>query len=294
MNHSRFDYSPLVDRKPYHLPNGARVALWVIPNIEHFHFDMGGTPIVSTTTGLVPDVLNYSWRDYGNRVGVWRMMDIMEKYGVKGSATLNSEVCELYPQIMEAGMKLEWEWLGHGQTNSRFVVGMEEEEERAIIRDVRDTIMKATGKAPKGWLGPALSETFNTPDLLAEEGFEYVADWVNDDQPYPMKVRNNSLCSIPYSIEINDITAFLGLHRSSEEFAQMIIDQFDVLYEDGASTGRVMSICLHPFLIGHPHRSKYLDKALKHITSREDVWIATGGEIIEHYKESYLKQSVSK
>jgi peptidoglycan/xylan/chitin deacetylase (PgdA/CDA1 family) len=287
MNHTRFDYSPIVDRKPFTLPGGARVALWVIPNIEHFHFDRPGTPMTAATMGLVPDVLNYSWRDYGVRVGVWRMMEVMEKYGIKGSATLNSEVCEQYPQIMEAGMKLGWEWLGHGQTNSRYIANMEEDEERAIIRDVRDTIERVTGKKPKGWLGPALSETFNTPDILAEEGFEYVADWVNDEQPYPFKVRNKSLFSIPYSIEMNDISIFLGLHHTPEDFYKMVTDQFDVLYEDGATTGRVMSLCLHPFLIGHPFRSKYFDMALKHITSREDVWIATGSEIIDHYKNTY-------
>jgi allantoinase len=286
MNHSRYDYSPIVDRKPWALPNGARVALWVIPNIEHFHFDSPATSIVDTTARLVPDVLNYSWRDYGNRVGVWRLMDMMDKYGIKGSATLNSEVCEHYPQIMEAGMKLGWEWLGHGETNSRLLANMDEAEERTVIQNVRDTIKKVTGKAPSGWLGPALTETFRTPDILAEEGFDYVADWVNDEQPYRMKVASNHLYSIPYSIEMNDITAFLGLHRSPEEFGQMIMDQFDVLYEDGATTGRVMSICLHPFLVGHPHRSKYLDKAFKYITSREDVWIATGSEIIEHYRKT--------
>lgn len=288
MNHSRFDYSPIVERKPLSLPNGARVALWVIPNIEHFHFDGAGTPITNATSHLVPDVLNYSWREYGPRVGVWRMMDIMTKYGVKGTVALNSEVCERYGQIMEAGMKLEWEWMGHGQTNSRYIANMDQDEERMVIRDVRDTIEKATGKRPKGWLGPALSETFNTPDILAEEGFEYVGDWVNDDQPYPMKVQSGALYSIPYSIEMNDITAFLGMHLTPEEFYQMIVDQFDILYEDGETSGRVMSICLHPFLIGHPFRSKYFDMALKYITSREDVWLATGGEIIDHYKIHHL------
>ncbi|GGA26113.1 polysaccharide deacetylase family protein [Paenibacillus physcomitrellae] len=289
MNHERFDFIPIVDRETLPLPGGARVALWVVPNIEHFHFDLPSTSIAPVTAGLVPDIMNYSWRDYGNRVGVWRLMDLMDKYGIKGSATLNSEVCEMYPQIMEAGMKLDWEWLGHGQTNSRFVVGMEEEEERQIIRNVRDTITAATGKAPKGWLGPALSETFSTPDILAEEGFTYVADWVNDEQPYPMKVRSGSLYTIPYSIEINDITAILNLNYTAEEFAQSIIDQFDVLYEEGGHTGKVMSICVHPFLIGHPFRSKYLEKAFKHIRSREDVWIATGSEIVEYWKSAAAK-----
>ncbi|MFB5191320.1 polysaccharide deacetylase family protein [Alicyclobacillus fastidiosus] len=293
MNQARIDYSPIVDRKPFFLPEGARVAVWVIPNIEHFHFDAPGTAITSSTAHFTPDVLNYSWRDYGPRVGVWRMMDIMHKYGVKGTVTLNSEVCEHYPQIMEAGMQLEWEWMGHGETNSRMLANLSEDEERTVIRRVRDTIERVTGKRPKGWLGPALTETFHTPDILAEEGFEYVGDWVNDDQPYPIKVRNNSLYSIPYSIEMNDITAFLTMHMTPEDFYQMLVDQFDVLYEDGASTGRVMSICLHPFLIGHPFRSKSLDKALKYITGHQDVWVTTGGEIIDHYKQQFQTEQAN-
>ncbi|PLS16783.1 polysaccharide deacetylase [Bacillus sp. M6-12] len=288
MNNTRFDYSPIIDRKPFKLPNNARVALWVIPNIEHFHIDRPSTSIVPVTVGLVPDILNYSWRDYGVRVGIWRLMEIMEKYGVRGTVALNSEVCEHYPRIIEEGNKLGWEWMGHGQTNSRFMANMTEEEERIVIKDVISTIERSTGVRPKGWLSPALTETFNTPDLLAEEGIEYVANWVNDEQPYPLKVRKNSLISVPYSIEINDIPAFLDLGRTGEEFYQMMVDTFDVLYEEGGNSPRVMAISLHPFLISHPHRSKYLEKALNHITSHKDVWITTGAEISDHYKRNYL------
>lgn len=290
MNNTRFDYSPISRRKPFKLPNDARVALWVIPNIEHFHIDLPSTSITPVTANLVPDILNYSWRDYGVRVGIWRMMEVMQKYGVKGTVALNSEVCQHYPQIIEAGNEMGWEWMGHGRTNSSLFTNMEEDAEREIIRDVLSTIEESTGTRPKGWLSPALSETFNTPDILAEEGVEYVGNWVNDEQPYPMKVRKNSLISLPYSIEINDIPAFLDLGRSPAEFGQMIMDQFDVLYEDGAASARVMSICLHPFLIGHPHRSKYFEKALQYITSHQDVWVTTGSEIVDHYKKTMLDQ----
>jgi allantoinase len=286
MNHHRFDYSPINQRKKLEFPNGARVALWVIPNIEHFHYDRPSTSISPAMAKLTPDVMNYSWRDYGVRVGIWRLMEIMNKYGVKGTAALNSDVCDLYPQIVQAGQKLGWEWMGHGTSNSLLINNLQEEQERTIIRNVLDTIEKSTGQRPKGWLSPSLSETFNTPDLLAEEGVEYVANWVNDEQPYPFKVRKNHLYSIPYSMEINDIPAFLGLKRSAEEFYEMIKDQFDVLYADGDQNPRVMSICLHPFIIGQPHRSKYLDLALQYITSHHDVWMTTGGEIISWYKET--------
>jgi peptidoglycan/xylan/chitin deacetylase (PgdA/CDA1 family) len=240
--------------------------------------------------GINPDVLNYSWRDYGVRVGIWRMMEIMERHGVKGTVALNSDVCHHYPHIIKEGKKLGWEWMGHGVTNSVMFRDQSEPEERAIISESVRTITASVGKAPRGWLSPALSETVHTLDILAENGIEYVGNWVNDDQPYPMKVKRGSMFSIPYSSEINDIPALIGLHQSPERFAQMICDQFDVLYEDGAKTGRVMSICLHPFLVGQPHRAKYFAKALAHVTSRQEVWLTTGSEIIDWFKDNYLKR----
>ena len=284
--HDRFVYSPIVDRPPLRWPNGARVALWVIPNIEHFLFDRPSTSITAVTAQFVPDVLNYAWRDYGPRVGIWRMMEIMERHGVKGTVALNADVCEHYPRIIEAGNKLGWEWMGHGKNNSILHANLGEEEERAMIAGIVGTITRGTGKAPRGWLGPALTETHNTLDLLAEAGIDDVADWVNDEQPYPIRVKRGTMTSIPYSVELNDIPAFLDGSQSAENFGRMIKDQFDMLYEDGAKTGRVMSICLHPFLIGHPFRAKYLNDALAHITSRKEVWVTTGAEIIDWYRKT--------
>ncbi len=288
MEHGRFDYSPIVDREPLRFPDGARVAVWVIPNIEHFHWDKPSTSVTAVTAHLKPDVLNYSWRDFGVRVGIWRMMEVMERHGVKGTVALNSEVCEQYPRIIEAGNELGWEWMGHGSTNSVLFNDQPEEEERGLIRDIVSTIADGTGTAPKGWLGPALSESFNTPDILAENGIEYVCDWVNDEQPYPMNVKSGSLISMPYSIEINDIPTFLDRGLGAEEFYRMVVDQFDMLYEDGAASGRVMAICLHPFLIGHAFRAKYFDKALDHITRRREVWVTRGGEINDWYRANYM------
>jgi peptidoglycan/xylan/chitin deacetylase (PgdA/CDA1 family) len=291
LKHGRFDYSPIVDRPVLRWPNGARVAVWVIPNIEHFLFDRPSTRIADGALGLNPDVLNYSWRDYGVRVGIWRMMEVMERYGAKGTVAVNSDVCREYPRIIEEGRKLGWEWMGHGTSNSILINKQSPAEERALIKEAVSTIGKAVGKAPRGWLSPALSETVNTLDILAENGIEYVGNWVNDEQPYPMKVKKGAMFSMPYSSEINDIPALLGLHQSPERFGQMICDQFDVLYEDGAKTGRVMSICLHPFLVGVPHRSKYFAKALAHIASRQEVWLATGSEILDWYKKSTAKRA---
>ena len=288
MEHGRFDYSPIVDRETLRFPNGARIAVWVIPNIEHFHWDRPSTSVTAVTAHLKPDVLNYSWRDFGVRVGIWRMMEVMERHGVKGTVALNSEVCGQYPRIIEAGNDLGWEWMGHGSTNSVLFNDQTEDEERGLIRDIVSTIADGTGTAPRGWLGPALSESFNTPDILAENGIEYVCDWVNDEQPYAMNVKSGSLISVPYSIEINDIPAFLDRGLGAEEFYRMIIDQFDVLYEDGAASGRVMAICLHPFLIGHAFRAKYLDKALGYIRQRAEAWITRGGEINDWYRANRL------
>lgn len=286
-DHDRFPYSAIVDRPPLHWPNGARVAVWVVPNIEHFLFDRPSSSITQSTTGFVPDVLNYSWRDYGVRVGIWRMMEVMEKYGVKGTVALNSDVCQHYPRIIEAANALGWEWMGHGTNNSTMINSQPEEEERQIVKTVVDTIERSTGTRPRGWLSPGLTETHRTLDLLAAAGIQYVANWVNDEQPYPVRVKSGAILSLPYSVEINDYVAFLEQGQSGEDFAQTICDQFDVLYEDGAKTGRVMAIALHPFLIGHPHRSKHFDRALAHITSRSEVWMATGGEIADWYNKNY-------
>jgi peptidoglycan/xylan/chitin deacetylase (PgdA/CDA1 family) len=178
--------------------------------------------------------------------------------------------------------------MGHGTNNSTLINKQSEAEERALIAQVVGTIEKTTGARPRGWLSPALSESHRTLDILAENKIEYVANWVNDEQPYPMRVKTGTMLSMPYSVEINDIPVFLDHHQSGEMFGQMIRDQFDVLYEDGAKTGRVMAISLHPFLIGHPHRSKYFAEALAHITSRQEIWLTTGSEIADWYKKIQL------
>jgi peptidoglycan/xylan/chitin deacetylase (PgdA/CDA1 family) len=286
MDHHRFDYSPIIKRKPLKWPNGARVAVWIIPNIEHFEFDLPGTALFPLN--VVPDVLNYGWRDYAVRVGVWRLMEALDKYGIRATVALNAAVCEHYPIIIEEGKKRNWEFMGHGMTNSQLLTGLPEEEERKVIRETIHTITKSVGKTPEGWLGPALAETFVTPDLLAEEGIRYLCDWCNDDQPYAMKVRAGQLLSVPYSLELNDIPFFIGKGNSGADFLQAITDQFDVLYEEGKTNGRVMAIALHPFIISVPHRHKYFAQALEYICRHREVWLATGSEIAHWYYDHYL------
>jgi allantoinase len=272
---SPFPYLPVTERPVFQWPNGSRIAVWVVPNIEHFHIEMGAG---------APDIRNYARRDYGNRVGIWRLMEVLTKHKIRGTVALNGEVVEHYPQIMKECARLNWELMGHGETNSTLLAGMDKEREKAVIASTKAAIA-ACGQKMRGWLGPGLTETWNTVDLLKDAGVEYVADWCNDDMPYRM---NNGLHSIPYSLELNDMPLFAAPSISIADFKQRIIDSFDVLHAEGAKSAKVMCIALHPFLIGAPHRIKYLDEALKHITGHDGVWLATGSEIISASREANL------
>jgi peptidoglycan/xylan/chitin deacetylase (PgdA/CDA1 family) len=285
MDNTLYKYSPIVSRPKLTWPNGARIAFYVGLNIEHFHIDKPSTSIYGGTAALIPDPLNFGWRDYGVRVGIWRMMDALDKCKMRASVLLNSEVCEHYPQIIDAGRKRNWAWLAHGKSNSIFQTGMKVDDERKYLKEVVDTVSAATGQKIKGWLGPALTETFETPRLLKELGLSYVLDWCADDQPFPLTVPG--MMSVPYSIELNDISMFIGKSLSGEAFYQMVVDQFDQLYKDSEKSGRVMSLCLHPFVINQPFRHKYLEKALEYIARRSDVWLTTSDEIAEHYAKSH-------
>ncbi|MFD4197872.1 polysaccharide deacetylase family protein [Amycolatopsis thermoflava] len=276
-----FDYQPITEREPIAWPNGARLAFYVGLNIEHFHVDKPSTSIWASTNTLVPDALNYGWRDYGLRVGIWRVIDILDRHGIRASALLNSEVARHYPQVIEAGRARDWAWLAHGQTNSRLHANLGEDEEREILTDAVTTIEKATGQRPKGWMGPGLTETFETPRLLAELGLSYVLDWTNDDQPYRLNVPG--MLSVPYTVEVNDLLMFITQGFTGPEVLQIVKDQFDQLYADSATGGRVMALPLHPFVIGQPFRARYLDEALAYIASHDDVWLTTSDEIAEHY-----------
>lgn len=283
MEHGRFAYSAIATRPKLALPDGARVAVWVTPNIEHFHYDKPAISLTPMTAGMQPDVLNYAWRDYGARVGVWRLMEILDRHGVVATAALNSEACEFYPEIVDAGRRLGWEWMAHGVSNSMLIAGLSEDEERRMIAGVLDTIESHAGVRPRGWLSPALTESHHTLDLLAEAGVGYVADWCNDDQPYRMTTRAGPIVAMPYTLEVGDIPVFLEKGGSGEDFYRLVVDQFDVLWEEGAETARILSIAVHPFLIGHPFRAKHLDRALGYMKERDGVWFATGGAILDWF-----------
>ncbi|WP_381796801.1 polysaccharide deacetylase family protein [Streptomyces niveus] len=281
MDNQLFGYSPITERPPIHWPGGARVAFYVGLNVEHYQVDRPSTSIFAGTAGLTPDPLNYGWRDYGPRVGIWRLIESLDRHRVRASVMLNSDAGTRYPQIVRAGRDRDWAWIAHGRNNSIFQADMTRDEERAYLTEVVDTIERDTGRRPRGWLGPALTETFRTPELLAELGLHYVLDWSNDDQPYRLDVPG--MLSVPYSIEVNDISLFVGKSLSGPDFVRLVEDQLEQLYEDSADSGRVMSLVLHPFVIGRPFRHKYLDQALEYIANHPGVWLTTSDEIAEHY-----------
>ncbi len=289
MENDRYPSSPLIARKRLVWPQEARVAVWVIPNIEWFDIGLA-TMSAGSKSEFLPDVRNYAQRDYGNRIGVWRLMDVLDAYQIRATVALNAEVCDHHPEIISEAQKRQWEFMGHGLSNSSPVGNLPEEREREIIRATIRKITAATGKKPEGWLGSGLIETFHTPDILAEQGITYLADWCCDDQPFEFRVKKGRLFSIPYSLAINDLPAFLNFHYTAPQFFEMIRDQFDILYRDGEKQGRVMAIALHPFLIGQPYRIGALEKALEHIRGHEKVWFATGSEIIRWYIENHPQQ----
>ena len=288
----RVTYSPIIDRPPLKWPNDARVALWIAPNIEHYEYlpDYDGLrnpwPRVP-----YPDVQQYSNRDYGNRVGFWRMLEVLDKHNIKCGVSLNMAVLEHYPEIAEAMIQRDWDFMSHGIYNTRYIETYTVAQEQEFYRDSIDTLYRHTGKRLKGMLGPAMSNTEHTPDLMAEAGLIYHADWMHDDQPVPIKVKSGMLISVPYSIELNDSSLF-NKHYEGDYFAKICKAQFDRLYEEGQQSGRSMCIALHPHQIGQPHRAKYLDEVLGYIMSHDHVWQATSDEIAQFYVDNYYQQMV--
>lgn len=286
----RYDFEPIIYRKPVRFPKGERLAVLLYVNIEHVPF--GSTALAHAvfpgTLQLSPDVLNHGWRDYGNRVGLWRLMDAMDRHGYRGTVNLNSDVCREYPQIIREGNARGWEWGAQGDNNTSILTNMEPEQERSFIANTVRIIEAETGVRPKGWLSMALSESLITPDLLAEAGIEYVSNYAHDELPVPMRVTTGSLLTMPYTLEINDVPAIMVKGTSAQAFGHMIRDQFDVLYEEGRTRPRVMSISVHPFISGHPFRMKHVEAALGYVAAHSDVWLATGGQINDWYRATYL------
>ena len=285
----RFPYVPLPERPKLVWPDGKRLAVWVLPNIEHYEYRPEFVNRRNAWPRMpAPDVVGYGVRDYGNRVGVWRMLDVFARHDIKATVSLNFGVIEHYPEVWQALRERGDDILCHGFYNTRYLWGLSEEDERAVIRDCVETYARATGgEVLPGWFGPAVSGTFNTADIVKELGISYTADYYHDEQPTLVRTKHGPLPCMPYSMEINDAQVYRW-QTEGAEFARMIRDAFDTLYEEGAETGRVLAICLHPFLYGQPHRLKYLDEALAYVMSHEGVWQATGSEIADWAMREWL------
>ena len=291
---NRVDYMPIIDRPTIKWPNGARVALWVAPNVEHYEYlpDYDGKRNPWPRTPY-PDAREYSYRDYGNRVGFWRMLEALDKHGIRCCVSLNISVLEHYPEICHAMVDRNWDFMSHGFYNTRYLHGISEDEEREWYQDSIATLRQYTGKQLKGMFGPAGSSSPYSPDLMAEAGLIYHSDWMHDDQPVPIKVRSGGkLVSVPYSMELND-GVLSRSHYEGDYYLLAAKAQFDQLYKEGAESGRVMCMALHPYLLGQPHRVKYLDEALGYIMSHEGVWQTTADEIAEYYIAHYYDQAVA-
>jgi len=289
----RFDYCPIIDRPRIVWPNNARVALWVAPNVEHYEylpeFDGVRNPWPRCP---YPDVQGYSAFDYGNRVGFWRMLEVLDKHAIRCTVSLSLSVLYRFPEIRKAMLERNWDFMSHGFYNTAYMTTFSEAREREWLRDNVETFERHTGRRLKGFFGPSSSCTAATPDLLAELGFTYHCDWLHDDQPIPLKVKTGRLISVPYTMEIND-GPVLRTCGDTDYFAAICKAQFDRLYREGAESGRVMCIAIHPCWTGQPHRIRYLDEALGYILGHDGVWQTTAREIADYYYERYYDPMVA-
>jgi len=280
----RLTYSPIDERAPLRLPSGARMAVWVIVNVEEWDptQPMPRTVLTPPAGGSpMPDVPNWAWHEYGNRVGFWRFVRVFDEFAIPGTIAINGSALAAYPQIVKAAVRRNWEFMGHGFTQRNL---QKVEDERADIRKVREVIAKATGQPPRGWLGPGLTETWQTPDILAEEGYDYVADWVLDDQPVWLKTRKGAILNVPYTQECNDVAMMLIQHHKASEYCERALDQFEQLYAESKETARVMALAVHPYIMGVAHRIKYFRRIFQVIRGKSDVAFMTGGAIADWYR----------
>ncbi len=273
-------YRPAPEAPKLTWPGGNRVAVWIIPNIEWYsiEYNFGGS-----RGGMLPDVKNWSIREYGARVGVWRLMEAMDIVGARATVALNAWVCDVYPQIIEAGNKRDWEWMGHGLANTRPIIGRPIDEEREEIRQALDRIEQGTGARPQGWLGPGLNESPNTRTLLQEAGLKYIADWPADDRPFPISTDKGWIAGVPYSLIHNDTRMYDQTTFSPSEYRDQMCRAFDVLYRESERSANVFAIPIHPHLSGYPARTLAFEELLRYVNGHPGVWWATGSEIADSY-----------
>jgi allantoinase len=283
--HNRFEYKPITHRLDYRWPGGSGLAVYLGFNIEHFAFGEGLGASIGPASPQ-PDVLNYSWREYGNRVGAWRCLELFDQLALPTGAIINTALYDHCPDLVSAIVKRGDELIGHGHSNSERQGILTEDAERELLALCQGRMLKQSGLAPEGWLSPWISESLLTPDLLAETGYRYTLNWCHDDQVMRMRTRNGQpLWSVPYPQELNDIPMIIARQMDAKDFAQMIIDNFDEMLLQSRRQPLVMGIALHPYVVGQPYRLRHLRRALEHIAAQRDhggVWISTPGEICRH------------
>jgi len=280
----RLVYSAIGERPPLKLPDGARMVVWVIVNVEEWDptRPMPRTVLTPPAGGSpMPDVPNWAWHEYGNRVGFWRFVELFDEFAIPAVLAINGSALAAYPPIVRAAVERKWEFIGHGFTQRNM---QNVKNERADIRKTRDAIAQATGKPPRGWLGPGLTETWQTPDILVEEGYDYVADWVLDDQPVWLKTRTKPILNVPYTQECNDVAMMLIQHHKASEYSDRALDQFEQIHADAAQSARVMALVVHPYIMGAPHRLKYLRRVFEAIRNKSGVKFWTGAQIADWYR----------
>ncbi|HYZ30855.1 MAG TPA: polysaccharide deacetylase family protein [Crenalkalicoccus sp.] len=279
----RLAYSPIEARPPLRLPGGARLAIWVIVNIEEWHITqtMPRTVLTPPAGGApMPDIPNWAWHEYGNRVGFWRILKLFDRFRIPGVLAINGSAIEAYRPIAEAALERGWEFIGHGFTQRNM---QKVPNEREDVRRTTEAIAGFTGRRPRGWLGPGLTETWETPEVLVEQGYDYVCDWVLDDQPVWLRTRTGPILSVPYTQECNDVAMMLIQHHKASEYRDRALDQFAQLYADAEGSARVMALVLHPYIMGAPHRLRYVREVLEAIAGRDDVLFTTGEGICDWF-----------
>ncbi|MBX5452899.1 MAG: polysaccharide deacetylase family protein [Acidobacteriia bacterium] len=279
----RAPFSAIVDRPPLRLPNGARLVFWTIVNLEVWDIARPmARQVLPAPTGqsLLPDVPNWSWHEYGMRVGVWRFFRLFRELGIRPTLSINARVCEDYARVAQEAKDQGWEFMGHAYEQGPIHLI---KDQRAMIHRTLDILERFTGTRPLGWLGPGLTQTLETPDLLAEAGIRYIGDWVYDDEPTIIRTRHGPLVTLPYTVELNDIPMMLVQHHESEYLLRRAIDQFDRLYEEGKERAKIFSLAIHPYISGQPHRIKYLEKIYEYARRFEGVEFWTGAQILQWY-----------
>ncbi len=280
----RCAYSAIVDRPPLKLPGRARLVFWTIVNLEVW--DIGkpmARQVLPPPTGQtqIPDVPNWSWHEYGMRVGVWRFFDLFKRLKIRPTLAINARVCEHYARVAEQAKTEAWEFMGHSYEQGPIHA---EPDQRAMVARSLDIIERCCGKRPLGWLGPGLTETLETQEILAAAGIKYIGDWVYDDEPTVIRTAVGPLLTLPYTVELNDIPMMIIQHHESDYLLRRAIDQFDRLYAEGERRAKIFALAIHPYISGQPHRIKYLEQIYDYVNKHEGVLHWNGEQILDWYR----------